>query len=57
MQVTGQAQLIEATTSTLGTVTKNKKIVDLPLNTRNIHSLRTPDLRSTEDEGLTRKVS
>ena len=39
VQVTGQAQLIETTTSTLGTVTENKKITDLPLNGRNIHSL------------------
>jgi len=39
VQVTGEAQLIEATTSTLGTVTENKKIVDLPLNGRNIHTL------------------
>jgi hypothetical protein len=39
VQVTGEAQLIETTTSTLGTITENKKIVDLPLNGRNIHSL------------------
>src|SRR5262249_43151647 len=39
VQVTGEAQMIETTVSTLGTVTENKKIVDLPLNGRNIHSL------------------
>lgn len=39
VQVTGQAQLVETTTSTLGTVTQNKQIVDLPLNGRNVHSL------------------
>jgi Predicted outer membrane protein len=39
VQITGQAQLVETTTSTLGTVTQNKQIVDLPLNGRNIHSL------------------
>jgi hypothetical protein len=39
VQVTGQAQLIETATSTLGTVTQNKQIVDLPLNGRNIHTL------------------
>jgi hypothetical protein len=39
VQVTGQAQIVETTTSTLGTVTQNKQIVDLPLNGRNIHSL------------------
>jgi Carboxypeptidase regulatory-like domain/TonB dependent receptor len=39
VQVTGQAQLIETQTSTLGTVTENKRIVDLPLNGRNVHTL------------------
>ena len=39
VQVTGQAQLLETNTSTLGTVTENKKIVDLPINGRNVHNL------------------
>jgi hypothetical protein len=39
VQVTGVTQLIETNTSALGTVTDNKKIVDLPLNGRNVHTL------------------
>ncbi len=39
VQVTGATQLLETNSSTLGTVTENKKIVDLPLNGRNIHNL------------------
>jgi hypothetical protein len=39
VQVTATAQLIETNTAALGTVTENKKIVDLPLNGRNIHTL------------------
>ncbi len=39
VQVTAQAQLVESTTSTLGAVVENKRIVDLPLNGRNILNL------------------
>ncbi|MDQ6663703.1 MAG: TonB-dependent receptor [Acidobacteriota bacterium] len=39
ISVTGQAQLVESTTSTLGAVIENKRIVDLPLNGRNIFNL------------------
>src|SRR5690606_29730741 len=37
--VTGSAQLIETTNSTLSGVVENKRIMDLPLNGRNIYSL------------------
>lgn len=37
--VTGTAQLIEATNSTLSGVVQNKEIMDLPLNGRNVYSL------------------
>ncbi len=39
VQVTAEAQLVESTTSTLGAVVENKRIVDLPLNGRNILNL------------------
>jgi len=39
VQVTAQAQLVESTTSTLGAVVENKRIVDLPLNGRNVYNL------------------
>ncbi|MBM3735860.1 MAG: hypothetical protein FJW39_08750 [Acidobacteria bacterium] len=39
VQVTADAQLVESTTSTLGAVVENKRIVDLPLNGRNILDL------------------
>lgn len=39
VQVTAQAQLVESSTSTLGAVVENKRIVDLPLNGRNIYQL------------------
>jgi hypothetical protein len=39
VQVSASAQLVETNSSTLGMVTENKRIVDLPLNGRNIHSL------------------
>lgn len=39
MQVTGEAQLIESDTSTLSGFVENKRILDLPLNGRNIYQL------------------
>ena len=39
IEVVGQAPLMESVSSTLGKVVDNKKIVDLPLNGRNIYSL------------------
>ena len=36
VKVAGEAQLIEANTSALGGIVDNKRIVDLPLNGRNI---------------------
>ncbi|MCC6393642.1 MAG: TonB-dependent receptor [Bryobacterales bacterium] len=39
VQVTGEAQLVESTSSTLGAVVENKRILDLPLNGRNIFNL------------------
>src|SRR5262249_36299523 len=39
VEVTAQAQLVESTTSTLGAVVENKRILDLPLNGRNIYQL------------------
>ena len=39
VEVVGQAPLLENVSSTLGQVVDNKKIVDLPLNGRNIFSL------------------
>jgi hypothetical protein len=37
--VTGEAQLIDTSTATLSGVVENKRIVDLPLNGRNVYSL------------------
>lgn len=37
--VTGSAQLIDTSTATLSGVVENKRIVDLPLNGRNVYSL------------------
>ena len=39
VQVTAEAQLVESATSTLSAVVENKRILDLPLNGRNIYSL------------------
>ncbi|MBI3683968.1 MAG: TonB-dependent receptor, partial [Acidobacteria bacterium] len=39
VQVTGEAQLVESASSTLGAVVENKRILDLPLNGRNIYNL------------------
>ena len=37
--VTGGAQLVDTTTATLSGVVENKRIIDLPLNGRNVYSL------------------
>lgn len=37
--VTGTAQLVEATNATLSGVVQNKRIIDLPLNGRNVYAL------------------
>jgi hypothetical protein len=39
VEVTTQAPLLETTTSSLGKVVDNKRILELPLNTRNVYSL------------------
>lgn len=39
VKVTAEAQLLEANSSTLSAVVENKRIIDLPLNGRNIYSL------------------
>ncbi|MBM3787566.1 MAG: hypothetical protein FJW30_24690 [Acidobacteria bacterium] len=58
--VTGGAQLVDTTTATLSNVVENKRIVDLPLNGRNVYSLAwlTPGVfshrpaNSTANEGF-----
>jgi len=39
--VTSEVQLVEASNATLGGVVENKKVIDLPLNNRNIFTLMT----------------
>jgi len=39
VEVAGSAQMVESTTATLSAVVENKKIIDLPLNIRNVYSL------------------
>jgi hypothetical protein len=39
VQVTADASVLETTTSSIGRVVDNRRIVDLPLNTRNVYSL------------------
>src|ERR1051326_3745149 len=39
VEVSASAQMVEATNATISSVVENKKIVDLPLNGRNIYSL------------------
>lgn len=39
VQVKGDAAVVEATSSSVGKVVDNKRIADLPLNTRNVYSL------------------
>ncbi|MBI3473690.1 MAG: TonB-dependent receptor, partial [Candidatus Solibacter usitatus] len=47
--VTGEAPLLESTTSSVGKVVDNRRIVNLPLNTRNVYSLifLTPGVTGT----------
>src|SRR3954470_15341615 len=39
VEVTGDAAIVEATTSSIGKVVDSKRIAELPLNTRNVYSL------------------
>ena len=39
MTVTGDAPVVDASTSVIGKVVSNKAILELPLNTRNVYSL------------------
>ena len=39
VEVVGDAALLESTTSDLGKVVDNRRILDLPLNTRNVFTL------------------
>ncbi|MBY0506939.1 MAG: TonB-dependent receptor [Bryobacteraceae bacterium] len=39
VSVRGDAAVVEATTSSIGKVVDNKRIIELPLNTRNVYSL------------------
>ncbi len=39
VEVTGQAAVLETTSSVLGKVVDNKRILELPLNSRNVYSL------------------
>ncbi|MBI1899100.1 MAG: carboxypeptidase regulatory-like domain-containing protein [Acidobacteria bacterium] len=39
VEVVGDAPLLEATTSTVGKVVDNRRILELPLNTRNVYAL------------------
>jgi len=39
VEVVGEAPLLEASTSTLGKVVDNRRILELPLNTRNVYDL------------------
>src|SRR5262249_41682392 len=39
VEVTADAAVVEATTSSIGKVVDNKRIAELPLNTRNVYSL------------------
>ncbi|MBI4475559.1 MAG: TonB-dependent receptor [Acidobacteria bacterium] len=49
IEVVGQTPLVEANTSTLGKLVDNRRIAELPLNTRNVYSLifLTPGVAGT----------
>lgn len=62
VQVTATAPLLDASSATLSTVVENKKIVDLPLNNRNIYSLMrlvpgiTPSTPNSESDFFTSTI-
>lgn len=62
VQVTATGPLLDASSATLSTVVENKKIVDLPLNNRNIYSLMrlvpgiTPSTPNSESDFFTSTI-
>ncbi|HEU0121800.1 MAG TPA: TonB-dependent receptor [Bryobacteraceae bacterium] len=62
VQVTATGPLLEASSATLSSVVENKKIVDLPLNNRNIYSLMrlvpgiTPSTPNSESDFFTSTI-
>jgi hypothetical protein len=62
VQVTATGPLLEASTATLSSVVENKKIIDLPLNNRNIYSLLrlvpaiTPSTPNSESDFFTSTI-
>ncbi|HUQ90282.1 MAG TPA: TonB-dependent receptor [Bryobacteraceae bacterium] len=52
IEVTGQAPLLEAETSSLGQVIENKKVLDMPLNGRNVFALGLLAGNTTEVFGM-----
>ena len=62
VQVTATGPLLEASSATLSTVVENKKIIDLPLNNRNIYSLLrlvpgiTPSTPNSESDFFTSTI-
>ena len=62
VQVTATGPLLEASSATLSTVVENKKIVDLPLNNRNVYSLLrlvpgiTPSTPNAESDFFTSTI-
>lgn len=55
VEVKGDAELLESTTSDLGEVVDNRRILDLPLNTRNVFTLinLTPGTLGSSTSGMT----
>jgi Carboxypeptidase regulatory-like domain len=53
IEVTAESQLMQTTTSELGTITTNRQIANLPLNGRNVQSLvlLTPGVVGTNSDG------
>ena len=62
VEVTATGPLLEASNATLSTVVENKKIIDLPLNNRNIYSLLrlvpgiTPSTPNSESDFFTSTI-
>ncbi len=62
VQVTATGPLLEASNATLSSVVENKKIIDLPLNNRNIYSLLrlvpgvTPSTPNSESDFFTSTI-